>query len=83
MNGFFNIYKSSGTNSTFIVNKIKRITKTPCGHMGTLDPMASGVLAVGIGKTTRLFNYLLDNSSQILYYKPESMKIDDQFNHIF
>ncbi len=60
MNGFFNIYKSSGTNSTFIVNKIKRITKTPCGHMGTLDPMASGVLPVAVGKSTRLFDYLTD-----------------------
>jgi len=60
MNGFFNIYKSSGTNSTFIVNKIKRITKTPCGHMGTLDPMASGILPVAVGKSTRLFDYLTD-----------------------
>ena len=60
MIGFFNIYKSSGTNSTFIVNKIKRITKTPCGHMGTLDPMASGVLPVAVGKATRMFDYLTD-----------------------
>ena len=60
MNGFFNIFKSSGVNSTFIVNKIKRLTKTPCGHMGTLDPMASGVLPVAVGKSTRLFDYLAD-----------------------
>lgn len=60
MNGFFNILKSSGVNSTFIVNKIKRLTHTPCGHMGTLDPMASGVLPVAVGKSTRLFDYLAD-----------------------
>ena len=30
------------------------------GHMGTLDPMASGVLPVGVGKPSRLFQYLLD-----------------------
>lgn len=60
MNGFFNILKSSGVNSTFIVNKIKRLTHTPCGHMGTLDPMASGVLPVAVGKSTRLFDYLSD-----------------------
>ncbi len=60
MNGFFNIFKSSGVNSTFIVNKIKRLTNTPCGHMGTLDPMASGVLPVAVGKSTRLFDYLAD-----------------------
>lgn len=60
MNGFFNVIKSSGTNSTFIVNRIKRICKTPCGHMGTLDPMASGVLPVAVGKSTRMFPYLTD-----------------------
>lgn len=60
MNGFFNVYKSSNTNSTFIVNKIKHIVGQPCGHMGTLDPMASGVLPVAVGKSTRLFDYFAD-----------------------
>lgn len=60
MNGFFNVYKSSNTNSTFLVNKIKRLLKTPCGHMGTLDPMASGVLPIAVGKSTRLFDYFSD-----------------------
>jgi tRNA pseudouridine55 synthase len=48
--------------SAYALNKIKKLLgkKVKCGHMGTLDPMASGVLPVGIGKATRLFNYLLD-----------------------
>ena len=62
MNGFINLFKPSGMTSAYALNKIKKLLgkKVKCGHMGTLDPMASGVLPVGIGKATRLFNYLLD-----------------------
>ena len=62
MNGFINLYKPSGMSSAYAINKIKKLLgkKVKCGHMGTLDPMASGVLPVGIGKATRLFNFLLD-----------------------
>ena len=41
------------------VNKVKWLTRTPCGHMGTLDPLACGVLPVGVGNATRLFDYFL------------------------
>lgn len=42
-----------------MVNAVKRLTHIPCGHMGTLDPMASGVLPIGIGHATRLFDLFL------------------------
>lgn len=58
MNGFINLNKESGISSAAAVAKIKRLFNRACGHMGTLDPMASGVLPVGIGKATRLFDYL-------------------------
>ena len=57
--GFVCVDKPSGVSSSFVVNKIKKLTGQPCGHMGTLDPMASGVLPVGIGNATRLFEYFL------------------------
>ncbi len=57
--GFVNIDKETGVSSAFVVNKIKRLTKTPSGHMGTLDPLASGVLPVAVGNACRLFNYFL------------------------
>lgn len=60
MNGFINIYKPSGMTSAFCVWLVKKRFNSPCGHMGTLDPMASGVLPVGIGQASRLFGYLLD-----------------------
>ncbi len=58
--GFFNVDKPSGIVSSAVVNKLKWLTGTPCGHMGTLDPLASGVLPVGVGNATRLFDYFLD-----------------------
>ncbi len=60
MTGFINLNKSAGASSAKEVSVIKRLTKTPCGHMGTLDPMASGVLPVAIGNAARLFDYFLD-----------------------
>ena len=57
MTGFFNIYKEEGVSSAFVTNRLKRLCHTPAGHMGTLDPLASGVLPVGVGNATRLFDY--------------------------
>ena len=58
--GFFNVDKPSGIVSSTVVNKLKWLTGLPSGHMGTLDPLASGVLPVGVGNATRLFDYFLD-----------------------
>ncbi len=60
MKGFINLIKPQGMSSAYAVGAVKRKFKIPCGHMGTLDPMASGVLPVGVGKASRLFQYLLD-----------------------
>ena len=46
--------------SAFCLNKIKRKFGFKCGHMGTLDPLACGILPVAIGQATRLFDLLLD-----------------------
>ena len=63
MNGFLNLYKPKGVSSAFVLNQIKRSVRSETvGHMGTLDPLASGVLPVAIGKSARLFDFLLDKS---------------------
>lgn len=64
--GFFNIDKPSGLTSGTVVNKCKWLSGTPCGHMGTLDPLASGVLPVGVGKAARLFDYFLDKEKEYI-----------------
>lgn len=59
MNGLINLYKPSGMSSSCAVSKVRRIlSEKTVGHMGTLDPMAEGVLVLGVGKSTRLFDYL-------------------------
>ena len=62
--GFFNVDKPSGIVSSAVVNKLKWLTGVPCGHMGTLDPLASGVLPVGVGNAARLFDYFLDKKKE-------------------
>jgi len=64
--GFFNIDKPSGITSSAVVNRIKRLTGVPCGHMGTLDPLASGVLPVGVGNAARLFDYFLNKKKEYI-----------------
>ena len=64
--GFFNVDKPSGITSSTVVNKCKWLTATPCGHLGTLDPLASGVRPVGVGNATRLFDYFLEKEKEYI-----------------
>jgi len=67
MNGIINVNKPNGISSNAVLTKIKRqfhISKI--GHLGTLDPMATGVLPVTIGKATRLFDYFLKKDKTYL-----------------
>jgi len=67
MIGFLNINKESGVSSAFITNKLKHALKEKVGHLGTLDPMATGVLPVAIGKATRLFDYFLNKNKEYIF----------------
>ncbi len=64
MTGFLNIYKPSGKSSAAVVGRVKWLLRTPCGHMGTLDPLAEGVLPVGVGNATRLFDHFLSKKKR-------------------
>lgn len=64
-NGVINLYKDQGFTSNDAVIKLRRLLNTKkIGHTGTLDPMATGVLPVCVGKATRLADYVL-NSDKI------------------
>ncbi len=53
------IDKPTGWTSHQVVAKVRRIAGTrKVGHAGTLDPMATGVLLIGIGRATRLLGHL-------------------------
>jgi len=65
INGFINIYKTSGLSSNKALSILKYRLKqnniiTKVGHFGTLDPIAEGVLPVALGRAARLFDYSLD-----------------------
>ncbi len=64
MTGFLNLFKPEGVSSAAAVNRVKRLLHVPCGHMGTLDPLACGVLPVGVGNATRLFDYFLQKQKR-------------------
>ncbi|HAA08216.1 MAG: tRNA pseudouridine(55) synthase TruB [Syntrophomonadaceae bacterium] len=60
MHGFLNINKPAGMTSFDVIRKLKpRLPKrTRIGHLGTLDPMATGVLPIAIGQATRIIPYV-------------------------
>lgn len=61
MIGFINVNKPQGISSAGVVGRIKNNFKLDkIGHMGTLDPLACGVLPIAVGKATRLFDYFLN-----------------------
>jgi tRNA pseudouridine55 synthase len=61
MNGFLLVDKAGGMTSHDVVAKVRRRFATKkVGHAGTLDPMATGVLVIGIGNATRLLQYVVE-----------------------
>ena len=59
MDGILNINKAEGITSFGVVARVKWTTKEKrVGHAGTLDPLATGVLPVCLGKATRVIEYI-------------------------
>lgn len=58
--GVLNVDKPAGMTSHDVVNRVRRVAGTRrVGHAGTLDPLATGVLLVCVGRATRLVEYLV------------------------
>ncbi|MEA2709924.1 MAG: tRNA pseudouridine55 synthase [Phycisphaerales bacterium] len=66
IDGILNLDKPAGISSARAVDKVKRLLprKTKIGHAGTLDPFATGVLVLLIGKGTKLCERLMDEPKQ-------------------
>ena len=65
MHGFALINKAPGVTSHDVVAQArKRYGTKKVGHAGTLDPMATGVLVLGIGSATRLLQYVTDGTKK-------------------
>src|SRR3982751_3286273 len=69
LNGIINLDKPAGISSARAVDRVKRLLPrgTKIGHAGTLDPFATGVLLLLVGKATKLCERLMDQPKQ---YEP-------------
>ena len=67
MDGFLLIDKAGAMTSHDVVAKVrKKLDTKKVGHAGTLDPMATGVLVLGVGIATRLLPYITDGKKAYL-----------------
>ncbi|AEB43513.1 tRNA pseudouridine(55) synthase TruB [Micromonospora gifhornensis] len=58
--GLIVVDKPGGMTSHDVVARLRRLARTRrVGHGGTLDPMATGVLVIGVGRATRLLTYVI------------------------
>lgn len=61
MDGIILIDKPKGVTSHDIVYKVKKLLNEKVGHTGTLDPNATGVLPLLVGRGTKLSKYLMNH----------------------
>lgn len=83
--GVLAIDKPGAMSSHDVVNRVRRFTgERRVGHAGTLDPMATGLLFVGVGAATRLSNYLTghDKTYRARIVFGVSTDTDDAEGHI-
>ena len=61
ISGWLIVDKPAGVTSTSVVNKVRgALDAKKAGHAGTLDPAATGVLAVALGEATKTVPYITD-----------------------
>ena len=76
MNGIILIDKPKEYTSHDVVSIIKRISKEKVGHTGTLDPNATGVLPLLIGKATGISKYLINHDKTYIATLKLGLKTD-------
>ena len=77
MNGIFIIDKPKGITSRDVVNEvIKKVGTKKVGHTGTLDPLATGVLVVCVGKATKLVEELTSEDKEYIASVTLGIKTD-------
>ncbi len=64
MDGIILINKEKNCTSNNVVNKVKHILNEKTGHIGTLDPNATGLLPILVGKGTKLSQYLINHDKE-------------------
>lgn len=87
MDGILIVNKPAGMTSHDVVNRLRKILKTKkIGHTGTLDPEATGVLIVLVGKACKILQFLKDTDKTYqagiqLGYSTDTMDIFGKVTH--
>ena len=83
MNGFLCVLKPPGMTSSDVVVRVRRKLGrgAKVGHAGTLDPEASGVLPLMIGRAARLFDYLVEKEKTYVAQLKPGYATDTQDAH--
>ena len=83
MNGFLCVLKPPGMTSSDVVVRVRRKLGrgVKVGHAGTLDPEASGVLPLMIGRAARLFDYLVEKEKTYVAQLKPGYATDTQDAH--
>ena len=79
--GLILVYKRKGNTSRRVVEKISKKYNTKAGHIGTLDPMAKGLLPILVGNSCKLSKYLMEHDKTYLVemkfgYNTETLDIE-------
>ena len=81
-NGVIVLNKPTGMSSSLAVQIVKRLIKpNKIGHLGTLDPLGSGILLLGVNKGTKLFDQHLNKEKvyrAIFYFGKETDTLDSE-----
>lgn len=68
LNGWVVIDKPLGLTSTQVLGRVRKILGVKkVGHVGTLDPLASGVLPIAVGEATKTIPYLTDSRKEYIF----------------
>ena len=81
-NGLIVLNKPTGMSSSLAVQIVKRAIKpNKIGHLGTLDPLGSGVLVLAVNKATKLFDEYLQKTKTykaVFYFGKETDTLDSE-----
>ncbi|MCK5548012.1 MAG: tRNA pseudouridine(55) synthase TruB [Thermoplasmata archaeon] len=67
MDGFLFVDKPGGITSHKVVERVRRVIRMrKVGHLGTLDPLGTGVLVLAIGRATKLVKYFINDDKEYL-----------------
>ncbi len=76
MDGILIVEKPENCTSHDVVYKVKKILNEKIGHTGTLDPLATGVLPLLIGKGTKISKYLIEHDKEYIAELELGIKTD-------